>query len=107
MEETLISLRVVVSGGGSGPAGAAGGLRPSLPASSPSPAPLTPNPATVCTNRRRSCCRPVTAVSASIVLPFQFLLQFPQEPPVGGLGDDLLGAALDHPGVAQTQRVEP
>src|SRR5438045_288122 len=39
-------------------------------------------------------------------LALQLLLQFVEEAPVGALGDKLLRARLDHPGLAQAERVE-
>src|SRR3989338_5066580 len=39
-------------------------------------------------------------------LSLQLLLQLVEEPPVGALGDDFLGRALDHPRLVQAERVE-
>jgi len=35
-------------------------------------------------------------------LPLQLFLELVEEPPVGALSDDLLGARFDHPGLVQT-----
>jgi hypothetical protein len=39
-------------------------------------------------------------------LPLQLSLQFIEEAPVGALGDELLGRALDHAGLMEAQGVE-
>src|SRR5215468_6242129 len=39
-------------------------------------------------------------------LPLQLLLQLMEETPVGALGDELLGAGLDHTGLVQTEGIE-
>src|SRR5688572_28377465 len=49
---------------------------------------------------------PFPAPRAPPSLSLQFLLQFIEEAPVRALGDELLGAAFDHPGFVQAQVVK-
>src|SRR3990170_4842958 len=46
------------------------------------------------------------SINPSPRLPLQLLLQLVEKAPVGALGDDLLRAALDHPGLVQAEGVE-
>src|SRR5215472_14756402 len=49
----------------------------------------------------------ISAQSARrLILPFQLLLQLIEKSPVGALGDDLLRAALDHPDLTESERIE-
>ena len=48
----------------------------------------------------------VTTPATPPPLSLQLLLQLVEEAPVGALGDDLLGARFDHPGLMQPEGVE-
>src|SRR5213596_3826718 len=50
---------------------------------------------------------PIRAGTPAVWSSLQLLLQLVEEAPVGGLGDDLLRARLDHPGLVEAQGVKP
>jgi hypothetical protein len=58
-------------------------------------------PRTSVTSRSARWLPPCPAPQAPPPLLLQLLLQLSEEAPVGALGDDLLGGALDHPGLVQ------